>query len=150
MNIEMTFSNQINEEYDKYEEYYYNLSKIIFNYLDIKDDVIFDVSLVSLSNIHSINLEYRNVDRPTDVISFAFEDNMTFPNKGMPRTLGEIIISPEKAMMQSEEYGHSFTREMAFLFTHGLLHLLGYDHMNEDDEKEMFGIQNEIMKIMKL
>ena len=150
MNIEMTFSNQTNQEYDHYESYYFDLSKIIFDYLNITDDVIFDVSLVSLDDIHQINKEYRNVDRPTDVISFAFEDNMVLSCKGMPRTLGEIIISPEKAIQQANEYGHSFTREMAFLFTHGLLHLLGYDHMNEDEEKEMFSIQDKIMEIMKL
>lgn len=150
MNIEMTFSNQIDKQYDSYESYYSSLSKIIFDYLEIEEDIIFDVSLVSLDDIHQINKTYRNVDRPTDVISFAFEDNMAFKCIGMPRTLGEIIISPEKANQQANEYGHSFTREMAFLFTHGLLHLLGYDHMNEDEEKEMFSIQDKIMEIMKL
>ena len=101
MNIEMTFSNQIDDKYDSYEKYYLDLSKVIFDFLNIKEDVIFDVSFVSLDEIHQINKDYRNVDRPTDVISFAFEDNMVLKCKGMPRTLGEIIISPEKAHMQA-------------------------------------------------
>ncbi len=104
------------------------------------------VSIVLVDNeyIHKINKEYRNVDRETDVISFAFMDDETNPESGVT-DLGEIYISLEKAHSQSKEYGHSFKRELCFLLTHGLLHLLGYDHMTEDDEKEMFGLQEEVL-----
>ncbi len=104
------------------------------------------VSIVLVDNeyIHKINKEYRNVDRETDVISFAFMDDETNPESGVT-DLGEIYISLEKAHSQSREYGHSFKRELCFLLTHGLLHLLGYDHMTEEDEKEMFGLQEEVL-----
>ncbi len=154
MDIEMTFSNQVDKKYDNYEEYYLNLANTIFDYLNLNAYFIFEVDLVSLQEIHKINKEYRHVDRPTDVISFAFEDNNDFSNlksnDELPRDLGEIFICVDKAKMQAEEYKHSFEREMAFLFTHGLLHLLGYDHQNEIEEKEMFSIQDKIMEIMKL
>ncbi len=154
MDIEMSFYNETN--YDKYnEEYFLNLSQVIFNHLKLNNYFIFDITIVTLDEIHRINKEYRNIDRPTDVISFAFEDEVEGENKiirndNLPRTLGEIFICYEKCQMQSEEYGHSLDREMAFLFTHGLLHLLGYDHMNEEDEKIMFKIQDEIMDLLKL
>lgn len=154
MDIEMSFYNETN--YDKYnEEYFLNLSQVIFNHLRLNNYFIFDITIVTLDEIHRINKEYRNIDRPTDVISFAFEDEVEGENKiirndNLPRTLGEIFICYEKCQMQSEEYGHSLDREMAFLFTHGLLHLLGYDHMNEEDEKIMFKIQDEIMDLLKL
>lgn len=104
------------------------------------------VSIVLVDNeyIHKINKEYRNVDRETDVISFAFMDDETNPESGIT-DLGEIYISLEKTHSQSKEYGHSFKRELCFLLTHGLLHLLGYDHMTEEDEKEMFGLQEEVL-----
>ena len=106
--------------------------------------------LVDDERIHEINREYRHIDRSTDVISFAMEDNDQFYVEGMPRTLGDIFISVDHAKKQAEEYGHSLRREMCFLFTHGILHLLGYDHQNEIEEKEMFSIQDKIMEIMKL
>lgn len=154
MDIEMSFYNETS--YDKYnEEYFLKLSEVIFNHLKLNNYFIFDITIVTLDEIHRINKEYRNIDRPTDVISFAFEDEVEGENKiirndNLPRTLGEIFICYEKCQMQSEEYGHSLDREIAFLFTHGVLHLLGYDHMNEEDEKEMFKIQDEIMDLLKL
>lgn len=153
MEVELTFSNEIEKKYDSYENYYFNLAKIIFDFLKLDYHFIFEVDLVSKETIHQINRDYRKVDRPTDVISFAFEDNEDFSllkGDNLPRDLGEIFICVDKAHEQAEEYHHSFEREMAFLFTHGLLHLLGYDHQNSEEEKEMFAIQNEIMAIMKL
>lgn len=153
MNIELTFCNQVDGKFDFYEEYYLSLAKVIFDYLNLNSDFVFEVDLVSLATIHQINREYRNIDRPTDVISFAFEDNMDkkmIANSKFPRDLGEIFICVDKAYEQSIEYNHSFEREMAFLFTHGLLHLLGYDHIEVEDEKVMFDIQDKIMEIMKL
>ena len=105
------------------------------------------ITIVDLDTIHNINREYRKIDRPTDVISFAFLDNDDLPSlKGVPVLLGDIYICKEIAIKQAEEYGHSLHRELAFLFTHGLLHLFGYDHVkNEEEEKIMFTLQEEIL-----
>ena len=107
-------------------------------------NVMFNVIIVNNEMIHKINKEYRNIDRETDVISFALEDDKTF-NRSDIRILGDIYISIDKARSQSVEYGHSLKRELYFLAVHGLLHLLGYDHMKEEDEKVMFGKQEEIL-----
>lgn len=104
----------------------------------------FNIIIVNNKRIHEINLEYRGVDRETDVISFALEDNMDVKYQDF-RLLGDIYISIDKCYEQASEYGHSRIREICFLATHGLLHLLGYDHMNPDDEKEMFSLQNELL-----
>lgn len=151
MNIELTFSNQLEEKYDIYEDYYFHLAEVIFSHLNLQGTFIFEVDLVNQETIQTINRDYRKIDRVTDVISFAFEDHdEALKGDNLPRDLGEIFICVDKARLQAEEYQHSFLREMAFLFTHGLLHLLGYDHMNESDEKKMFSLQDEIMEIMKL
>ena len=107
------------------------------------DDIEFNIIIVDNEYIHKINKEYRNVDRETDVISFALEDNEDI--KDIHRVLGDIYISVDKARSQAIEYGHSFKREICFLAVHGFLHLLGYDHMKVEDEKIMFGKQEEIL-----
>ena len=110
------------------------------------DNVIFNIIIVDNETIHQINKEYRGIDRPTDVISFALEDEKDMiisPDAG--RVLGDIYISIDKAREQAIEYGHSFLREFAFLCVHGFLHLQGYDHMKEEDEKVMFGLQDDIL-----
>jgi len=108
------------------------------------------VTFVDNSRIREINREYRSKDTPTDVISFAMEeiaeDEVEIVGAEIPRMLGDIIISIEKAQEQAQEYGHSFDRELGFLALHGFLHLLGYDHMNEADEKKMFSKQKEILE----
>lgn len=110
------------------------------------DKVEFNIIIVDNDYIHNLNKEYRHIDRETDVITFALEDDKTFNPK--ERILGDVYISIDKAKSQSEEYGHSLKRELCFLAVHGLLHLLGYDHMNEHDEKIMFGLQKEILDEM--
>ena len=94
--------------------------------------------------IHEINKEYRNIDRETDVISFALEDEKDITYDDF-RLLGDIYISIDRVVSQAKEYGHSELREICFLATHGILHLLGYDHMEPDDEKEMFDLQNKLL-----
>lgn len=119
--------------------------------LDLSDDTEMSVTFVSNKEIHEINLEYRKKDAPTDVISFALEDEgideLPFDIEGfdMPRNLGDIIVSVEKIAEQANDFNHSFERELGFLVVHGFLHLNGYDHMNEKDEKEMFSLQTKIL-----
>ena len=107
------------------------------------EEALFNVIIVGNDKIHEINKAYRNVDRVTDVISFALEDE-PFVNLDI-RVLGDIYISYDKAKEQSEEYGHSLERELSFLTIHGLLHLLGYDHMEKEEEKIMFEKQELIL-----
>lgn len=109
------------------------------------DNGEFNVIIVSEEKIQELNKNYRGLDKVTDVISFALEDEKSF-NIEDYRMLGDIYICLNRAREQAEEYGHSFKRELSFLAIHGLLHLLGYDHMNEDDEKVMFGKQEEVLK----
>lgn len=108
------------------------------------DNLEFNVIIVDNEKIHELNKEFRGIDRPTDVITFALEDNEDFPVMET-RILGDIYISLEKAKGQAIEYGHGFLRELSFLAIHGFLHLLGYDHMVEEEEKIMFSKQEEIL-----
>ena len=104
----------------------------------------FDVVIVDNKNIKELNQKYRNIDKETDVISFALEDNNLGLNPNI-RLLGDIYISIDKAREQAKDYGHSLNREISFLAVHGLLHLLGYNHMDIEDEKVMFAKQEEIL-----
>lgn len=107
------------------------------------EQTIFNVIIVDNDYIHQLNREYRGIDRPTDVISFALEDEKEILSP--VRMLGDIYVSLDKVNEQSREYGHSFLRELAFLTIHGLLHLLGYDHMEKEDEIIMFQKQEDIL-----
>ena len=108
------------------------------------------VTLCDNERIRQLNKEYRNIDRPTDVLSFPlFDDEDDIEEESMP--LGDIVISLEKAKEQSELYGHSFEREVGFLCVHSVLHLLGYDHEEGEAEKsEMFAKQSEILSLIGL
>lgn len=108
------------------------------------DNIIYDVIIVNNDKIQKINKEYRGKDVPTDVISFALEDDKSF-NREDIRMLGDIYISIEKVRSQALEYGHSFKRELYFLAIHGFLHLLGYDHIEKEDEEKMFKKQEEVL-----
>lgn len=149
--MELDFINRGPASYDAYEEIYLKLYDKVFSHLGLKGNYFTDVTIVNNEQIHEINREYRHVDRPTDVISFAFldDENEIQPTDGSPISLGEIIISYEKAEEQAKEYGHSLLREMSFLFVHGMLHLLGYDHMEKEDEIVMFKLQDEILGGLK-
>ena len=105
----------------------------------------FNVIIVYNNYIHELNKNYRDIDRETDVITFALEDEDSVKLPGDMRILGDIYISIDKARSQAIEYGHSFEREICFLAVHGFYHLLGYDHMNEEEEKVMFGKQEEVL-----
>ena len=145
MEIDLAIINETDDFHDDYETVYTNIIKEACQQLNIEDDLELSVIFVDDARIHEINREYRNIDRSTDVISFALEDNEQYYMEGMPRTLGDIFISIDHAKKQAQEYEHSFYREMCFLFTHGLLHLLGYDHMKQEDEEVMFHLQDIIL-----
>jgi len=108
------------------------------------DNSIFNIIIVDEDTIQKLNREYRGKDSVTDVISFALEDDDTFIKTDY-RILGDIYICLNKAKSQAQEYGHSFLREISFLTIHGLLHLLGYDHMEKDEEEIMFKLQEMIL-----
>ena len=117
-------------------EYLYDLLEFALEKLNIENS--------TFSVIHYLNKTYRNIDRTTDVLSFALNDNGAFP--GPVNVLGDIFISIPKMKEQAIEYSHSEKRELSFLALHGLLHLLGYDHTKgPKEEEEMFGLQKEIL-----
>ena len=109
------------------------------------ENVIFNVIIVDNDYINELNKNYRNIDRETDVITFALEDEKDMVAPVGERVLGDIYISIDKAISQAEEYGHSLLRELSFLAVHGFYHLLGYDHMTEEEEKVMFSKQEEVL-----
>ncbi len=115
----------------------------------LSGDIELSVTFVDNARIQEINKEYRNKDQATDVISFAMEElgegETELIGADMPRVLGDIIISIDRAKEQAEEYGHSYMRELGFLAVHGFLHLLGYDHLTKEEEEVMFTLQKEIL-----
>ena len=150
--MEVVFDNPYGKEFDWLNERYSEIAKAAFSYLDVKENYEIDVSLVDDETIHQINRDYRNVDRVTDVISFAFNDDKN-PNDQInslevQKMLGEILICLPQAKRQAAEIGNTLERELSFLFTHGLLHLLGYDHMTPEDEAIMFPLQEKILGLV--
>ncbi|MDO4870105.1 MAG: rRNA maturation RNase YbeY [Bacillota bacterium] len=123
--------------------------------IEILDPDVVEISLsfVSMDEIHELNRDYRGVDRPTDVLSFPMIDDFAALQEmyeDMEQTpeellLGDVVICLEKALQQAEEYGHSPEREVVYLFTHSVLHLLGYDHMTDEDKKIMRAREKQIM-----
>lgn len=145
--MEISVINQSEEkQWSRFKKDFSVIAKRTEEVLKIEKEYSASVIFVDSEEIHEINKTYRNIDRPTDVISFALmdsEDNYEMMEDTYE--LGDIFINVEAIRNQAKEYGHSLKREVCFLFTHGLLHLLGYDHMEEDEEKEMFGLQDVIL-----
>ncbi len=134
--------NETSEDIKELEE----IEKVVnfaLEYQNIENSM-FNIIIVDEEKIREINKNYRGRDSVTDVISFALEDDKTFVTSDL-RILGDIYICLKRAKDQAIEYGHSFLRELSFLTIHGLLHLLGYDHMKEEDEKIMFELQERIL-----
>lgn len=134
-------------------EWMEDLLNVAARKLSVQDNAEVSITVVSNEKIKEINRDYRDKDKVTDVISFAIEDDeqelfKEFDLDGItiPRDLGDIFISYDKAVEQAEEFGHSVERELGFLMVHGFLHLNGYDHMTDEDEKKMFSLQEEILK----
>jgi probable rRNA maturation factor len=149
MSLIIDFLDETNEVTDEQIEEIERLLNFAAEKLDIEDKTEVSITFVSNERIQEINREYRNKDSVTDVISFALEEmgegEVELVGDDIPRILGDIIISISRTKEQAEEYGHSFMREFGFLAVHGFLHLLGYDHMTAEDEKEMFTLQKEIL-----
>ena len=137
--------NQLDDEIKELE----TVKKVLLSAIDKEklEDVTFNLIIVDNEYIHEINKTYRGIDRETDVITFALEDedSIIIP-EDVVRNLGDIYISIDKARMQAEEYGHGLLRELSFLAVHGFYHLLGYDHMTPEEEKVMFQKQEEVLE----
>ena len=124
--------NQVGEDIPELE----TVEKVLYSAIEKEklEGINFNLIIVDNDYIHELNKTYRNIDRETDVITFALEDDDTMVLPENVRVLGDIYISIDRARSQAEEYGHSFLREICFLAVHGFYHLLGYDHMTPEDE----------------
>ena len=143
--VNRTKYNDFNEFFSLIDKYYKKTLKV----LQIEDKYALSLIIVGPKTIRTINRDYRNIDKETDVISFALlDDNDAYDDEGIIE-LGDIFINRNRVLSQAKEYGHSETREFVFLFVHGLLHLLGYDHMKKEDEKVMFALQKKIVGNLK-
>ena len=143
--MHITIYNRTNQDASVFEQLFEEIAQKAEQRLKLSDDYELSVTFVRSRTIHTINRDYRGIDRPTDVISFAIRDDMEFEMVEGMNDLGDIFINIDYARKQAKQYGHSYRREIAFLFTHGMLHCLGYDHMKEEDEKVMFALQDEIL-----
>lgn len=137
--------NQLDEEINELE----TVEKVLLSAIKKEklEDVTFNLIIVDNEYIHELNKNYRGIDRETDVITFALEDedSIIVPEEE-GRNLGDIYISIDKARSQAEEFGHGLLRELSFLAVHGFYHLLGYDHMTPEDEEVMFKKQEEVLE----
>ena len=135
-----------NEEHAVYEPIIMRALK----YVNAPESSEVSISFADKDDIKQLNREYRGMDSPTDVLSFPLTDKNEWAEvKNRPLLLGDVIICDEIAREQANTYGHTYEREINFLLVHGLLHLAGYDHMNEEDEKKMRGAQRKILGSIK-
>jgi len=147
IDIEVEWDSEIEIEWDKIKIIITNTITYSLVYEKVEFPCEISVFLTNNATIKELNRKFRNINKVTDVLSFP---NEMLPNEDENCCLGDIIISVEKALGQADEYGHSIEREIAFLTAHSVLHLLGYDHMNNKDEKIMFEKQEEILIKMGL
>ena len=135
--------NNTNEEIKELE----TVEKVLYSAMEKEKlvDTSFNLIIVDNDYIHELNKNYRGIDRETDVITFALEDEDTIIIGDNERILGDIYISIDRARSQAVDYGHSFLRELSFLAVHGFYHLLGYDHQTKEEEEVMFGKQEEVL-----
>lgn len=142
--ININFINEYDKKYDYLLDLYNKINQQVIDKLDLHDDYDISVTLVDNKRIHEINKEYRNIDQPTDVISFENDLELTF-DVDEPTDLGDVFISVEQGLAQAKEYQNSEERELSFLYVHGILHCLGYNHLDKEDEEEMFALQEVIL-----
>ncbi|GMG70053.1 rRNA maturation RNase YbeY [Tetragenococcus halophilus] len=152
--MEITFIDETQKVSKNEREEIDRLLQYAADYLKLPENSEMSITFMDNEGIQMINRDYRGKDAPTDVISFAIEEAgqnempIFFDDEEMtdlPNELGDIMISTQRAQEQAAEYGHSYEREVGFLALHGFLHINGYDHMRPEDEKEMFGLQKEIL-----
>lgn len=136
--------NNTNEEIKELE----TVKKVLYSAMEKEKlvDTSFNLIIVDNEYIHELNKNYRGIDRETDVITFALEDEDTLIVGDNERILGDIYISIDRARSQAIDYGHSFLRELSFLAVHGFYHLLGYDHQTKEEEEVMFKKQEEVLE----
>lgn len=127
-------------------EYWENFALKALQILEQPDNSELSLTFVNDQEIQELNKSYRQIDKPTDVLSFPFDNSFNLPIK----VLGDVIISTEKAQVQAEAYGNTINREIGFLMIHGILHLLGYDHQTDKEEKIMFDLQKKLLQQMDL
>lgn len=153
MAVDIQFYNQTSESVDTYETMIETVVNETIKQENLMNEML-ECSFIFVDNeqIREINANYRQKDAITDVITFAIEDEMPGEIKiqgiPMPRMLGDVFISLPRTREQAERYGHSFERELSFLAVHGCLHLLGYDHLEPEEEKIMFGKQEDILNAL--
>ena len=144
--MELTIYNRTNQDVSRFTELFETIASAAETKLKLPKDHTISVTFVRSRSIHTINRDYRGIDRPTDVITFAAQDERTgVETEEEQKDLGDLCINIDYARKQALCYGHSYEREIGFLFTHGLLHTLGYDHMTDEEEKIMFQLQDEIL-----
>lgn len=145
--MEINMMNQSHEKrWNRYKKDFQTIAEQCVKVLSLSSKQSVSVIFVDAKAIQEINRVYRNIDRPTDVISFALKDSEdAYEMMEGEEELGDIFINVEAVVHQAQAYGHSLRREVCFLFVHGLLHLCGYDHMEEQEEKEMFALQDVIL-----
>ena len=143
--MNLIISNETNEKIDM-DEKLKSVVKTVLETEGLPLEYEVSITFVDIDEIHKLNKEFRNVDRPTDVLSFPMDED--FSIEGVDTMLGDIVISMDIAKDQAKDFGHSLDREIMYLTAHSMLHLLGYDHMDEAEKIEMRAREKEVMKIL--
>ena len=143
--MNLIISNETNEKIDM-DEKLKSVVKTVLETEGLPLEYEVSITFVDIDEIHKLNKEFRNVDRPTDVLSFPMDED--FSIEGVDTMLGDIVISMDIAKEQAKDFGHSLDREIMYLTAHSMLHLLGYDHMDESEKTEMRAREKEVMKIL--
>ncbi len=152
MELKIYYQNTTASKLVGYRKYCHLIGDETLKYLRKKGNYELSLTIVDDLTMQQYNKKYRQIDHPTDVISFAFNDaveNIKYSQE-IPNNLGDIIISLETAQRQAKSYGHSMKRELCFLYLHGLLHLLGYDHQTQEQEDIMFELQDIILNKLSI
>lgn len=143
--MNLIISNETNEKIDM-DEKLKSVVKTVLETEGLPLEYEVSITFVDIDEIHKLNKEFRSVDRPTDVLSFPMDED--FSIEGVDTMLGDIVISMDIAKDQAKDFGHSLDREIMYLTAHSMLHLLGYDHMDEAEKTEMRAREKEVMKIL--
>ena len=146
--LQINYQNQTSYKMSDYYDVFNKIARYTLKKFNMKGNIELSCTFVSKNTIKEINSTYRHIDKVTDVISF--ENDEGFEKYDGFIVLGDLFICVSKAKSQAKNYGHSMYREVCFLFTHGLLHLLKMDHLNKEDEEKMIAMQNEILDHFKI